>query len=352
ALYYLHLATRTARLQSYERVLAPRAKEWIPKFRDRWGLAAWSLTEEITPEIVAELGPYYRLVRELAPNQPPTVLHNNFPAALADLKQNRPAVITHDFYPFFWSPRSGPSNPRRSVAALRAGSRFYKACREHWASLWMMVQAWGTPERRPLDPPHYGYRTGMRTPEPGEIKLQGWVSVAEGATGLFFYAALPSRPEEHQLWDFGWKETARTRAAGELFEQLQRVAPLLCRLERDYAEAGFVSTSNPKVIAHTFVRRKDSDNTGRPAEQTRRPSDLPPARYIVLASLDGFEPQRFNLSVQTDQRVFDLISRRDITDQLTDMVLPPGEGRVLLVGSRDDFHQTCRLIDSDGTRSQ
>ncbi|NOX54374.1 MAG: hypothetical protein GXP27_08000, partial [Planctomycetes bacterium] len=46
ALYYLHLATRTARVQSYERTLAPRAREWIPKFRDRWGLAAWSLTEE------------------------------------------------------------------------------------------------------------------------------------------------------------------------------------------------------------------------------------------------------------------------------------------------------------------
>ncbi|HID23955.1 MAG TPA: hypothetical protein EYP14_16360 [Planctomycetaceae bacterium] len=214
----------------------------------------------------------------------------------------------------------------------------------------MMVQAWGTPERRPLDPPYYGYRTGMRTPEPGEIKLQGWLSVAEGATGIFFYAALPSSPDQHQLWDYGWKETARTRAAGELFEQLQRVAPLLCRLQRDYREAGFVSTSNPKVIAHTFVRRSRSGNGRRPADRTRRPSDFSAARYVVIASLDGFEPQRFNLSVRPGRRVFDLIARRDITDQLTSMVLAPGEGRVLLVGSPKAFQDTCRLIDEEIAR--
>jgi len=163
------------------------APERVPRFRGRPGLLAWSLTEEIGPELSRELSPYYGLVRELDPEHPPTVLHNNLEAAKVDLATNRPLVVTHDFYPFFWSPRSGPSNPRRSIAMYRSRiAAYYKACREHGASLWMMPQAWGAEETAPLDPPNYGYRQGMRTPEPGEIKLQGWVAVAEGATGLMF----------------------------------------------------------------------------------------------------------------------------------------------------------------------
>ena len=122
----------------------------------------------------------------------------------------------------------------------------------------------------------------MRTPEPGEMKLQGWVAVAEGATGIMFYAALPDGPNQDQLWSAGWKENDNTRAAAELFEQLGKVAPLLCRLERDYAEAGFVRSSNPRVLAHSFVKRKGYSGGG---------------RYIVCASLDGFGPQQSELSL-------------------------------------------------------
>jgi hypothetical protein len=331
ALYYLHLATAQARRQSLENVLLPRAREWIPKFRGRWGLAAWSLTEEIRPEMSAELAPYYELVRELAPGQPPTVLHNNLQAAIADLKTNRPLVVTHDFYPFFWSPQSGPSNPRRSISAYRAHvADYYRACREHDASLWMMPQSWGAEETAPLDPPHYGYRRGMRTPQPGEIKLQGWVAVAEGATGLMYYAAVADRPGQHHLWDTNWTETPNTRAAGELFGRLGRVAPLLCRLERDYQEGDFLTTSNPQIVAHSFVKRPAYSGRG---------------RYVVAASLDGLDRQSFDLTVTSESNVYDMVTREEITGQLAGLSFGPGEGTVLLVGGRDDFETDCRMMD-------
>ena len=330
-MYYEHLATAEARRRSLEQVVLPRARQWLPRFRDHWSLAAWSLTEEIKPELSGELSPYYGLVREQIPNNPPTVLHNNLAAAIRDLETNKPLVVTHDFYPFFWSPRSGPSNPGRSVSYYRGRVRsYYRACREHGASLWMMPQAWGTVESAPLDPPNYGYRTGMRTPEPGEIKLQGWVAIAEGATGIMFYAAVARRPDEHQLWNMGWTETANTRAAAELFGRIERVAPLLCRLERDYKEEGFVHSSNPRVIAHTFVKRN-----GYPGN----------ARYIVLASLSGFESQTLELSVTDSGRVYDMIDRKDITGDLANLELPAGGGRLLLVGSEQDLDQDCAMID-------
>lgn len=333
SLYYESLATPQARRQSLDRVILPRAAEAIPRLAGRWGLAAWSLTEEIVPELSRELGDYYQLVRRLAPAQPPTVLHNNLQAALADLEANRPLVVTHDFYPFFWSPRSGPSNPGRSIPTYRGRVRsYYEACRKHGARLWMMPQAWGTAESAPLDPPSYGYRGGMRTPEPGEIKLQGWVAVAEGATGILFYATVATAAGEHQLWDAGWTETANTRAAGELFERLSRVAPVLCRLEREDGEADFVASSNPRVLAHRFVKRVPQADA---------------ARYVVLASLDGFDRQQLNLTIQRGhQRVYDLIARQDVTDSLSGIALPPGEGGLLLVGTPADFDADCRLIDA------
>jgi hypothetical protein len=331
AMYYEHLATAEARRRSLEKVILPRAHQWLPQFRDQWSLAAWSLTEEIGPELSNELSPYYELVRELAPNNPPTVLHNNLAAAVRDLETNKPLVVTHDFYPFFWSPRSGPSSPGRSVPYYRGRvSSYYRACREHGASLWMMPQAWGTAESAPLDPPNYGYRTGMRTPEPGEIKLQGWVAVAEGATGIMFYAAVARRSEDHHLWDMGWTETANTRAAAELFGCIERVGPLLCRLERDYQEEGFVHSSNQRVIAHSFVKRSEYSGA---------------SRYIVLASLDGFESQTLTLSVTHNGRVYDMIDRKDITGDLPQLELAAGEGRLLLVGSQQDLDQDCAMID-------
>ncbi len=333
ALYYLHLATPEARLGSMEKVILPRAREWVPKFVGRWGLVAWSLTEEISPEMSAELTPFYRLVRELDPEHPPTVLHNNLKAAEVDLKTNRPLVVTHDFYPFFWSPRSGPSNPGRSIPMYRSrAAGYYKLCRQHGASLWMMPQSWGQDETRPLDPPHYGYRGGMRTPQPGEIKLQGWVAIAEGATGLMFYATLGNEKGTHHLWDSGWTETPNTRAAGELFGRVGRVAPLLCRLERDYKESGFVESSDKRVLAHAFVKRPG--NSGK-------------ARYVVLASLDGFEPLSFDLTLKGQGNVYDMVARREITGKLTGLKLAAGEGTLLLVGTPEDYAADCRLIDAD-----
>ena len=193
-----------------------------------------------------------------------------------------------------------------------------------------MEKSESVPQRAPLDPPHYGYRRGMRTPEPGEIKLQGWVAVAEGATGVFYYAAAPGFPGRRHLWDAGWTETANTRAAGELFGKLRRVGPLLCRLERDYQESGFVEISNPRVLAHRFVAR---------------PGHSQPGRYLVIASLDGFGPQSFDLKLRAPERVFDVVSRQEITGKTKGLRLGPGEGTVLLLGSQDDFQSACRQMD-------
>jgi hypothetical protein len=121
-----------------------------------------------------------------------------------------------------------------------------------------------------------------------------------------------------------------TRAAGEFFGRVRRVAPLLCRLERDYKEADFVTVSNPQVLTHRFVRRPDSSGQG---------------RYLVLASLDGFGPQSFDLTLAGPDHVYDLISRQELTGKLIGMKLDPGEGTVLLAGTPEDYRRDCEFLD-------
>jgi hypothetical protein len=122
------------------------------------------------------------------------------------------------------------------------------------------------------------------------------------------------------------KYSARIKCLG----RIERVAPLLCRLERDYQEEGFVHSSNPRVIAHSFVKRSEYSDD---------------ARYTVLASLDGFESQTLTLSVTHSGRVYDMIDRKDITGTLPQLELAAGEGRLLLVGSRQNLDQDCAMID-------
>jgi len=109
-----------------------------------------------------------------------------------------------------------------------------------------------------------------------------------------FYTALAGNDQEHQLWDVGWTEMDNTRAAGELFQQLSRVAPLLSRLERDYREADFVHSSTTSVLAHRFVKRPGYGE-GK-------------ANYVVIASLDGFKPQTVDLTIHHGtHRVYDMV---------------------------------------------
>ena len=334
AMYYLHYSDATARQNAYKKQIVPAVNRWLPKLRDRWGIAAWSLTEEIGPEISRELADYYALVRKLAPSQPPTVLHNNLKAAQVDLATNRPVVITHDFYPFFWAPMHGPSNPRRSLGAYRGRvSGYYKACRAHGASLWMMPQAWGHQPEPSLDAPNYGYRSGMRTPVPGEIHLQGWVAIAEGATGIMFYLYHTTHPTSAAMRTHDWRPTPMLAAAGALFERVTRVAPLVCRLERDHKENGFVTVTAGRALAHTFVKRK-----GYPGA----------ARYIVVAGTDGFKRQTVQLRIQAKKsRVFDMVRRHELPAGEIALDLAPGEGTLLSVGDAKGFQADCATIDRE-----
>ncbi|NPV46808.1 MAG: hypothetical protein HPY69_07610 [Armatimonadetes bacterium] len=56
-----NVGTAESRKQRHENEIVPLVREWAARFRDRWGLLAWGLCEEMPPSAVEELADYVLL---------------------------------------------------------------------------------------------------------------------------------------------------------------------------------------------------------------------------------------------------------------------------------------------------
>jgi len=86
-----------------------------------------------------------------------------------------------------------------------------------------------------------------------------------------------------------------------VFAQLESVAGLLVRLERDYADAKFVTSTDPAVWVHTFAAK--------PGRGLR-------ARYAVVANTDWEKPHTFGLGLTAappaKEIVFDCVTGKPL----------------------------------------
>jgi hypothetical protein len=311
--------------------MEPVAREWLPKFRGRPGLAAWSLTEEIGPPVTEWLTPFYALVRELDPDHPPVLLHNNLAAAQADAARNRPAAITYDFYPYFLDPRSGPTTPPRSRAMyLGRMEGFYRAARAGGGVFWAMPQAWAEEPYESFFPPIVGMCGGMREPTPAEMKWQAWAAVATGATGVMYFL-YQTGGTGRGLRGPDWEKTPMWDGAAAAFAALERLEKVLVRLERSDEEAILCRSTNDAVLLHTFKKR---------------PPYAGHERYAIVVNHDAENPQTFGIDLLAAEkpRVFDLRRGEEVTDTLSALTLEPGEGTVYLLGTEEEWVAVRQLL--------
>ncbi|OIO97527.1 MAG: hypothetical protein AUJ92_03540 [Armatimonadetes bacterium CG2_30_59_28] len=325
--YYFTYHDKQHQQRSYEKELVPNFKTTAERVKNNPSLLMWSLTEEIAPGTAPFLSDYYRMVRELDPNHPPTVLHNNVAAARDDLTTNEPLVVTTDVYPFFLDPRSGPATPQRSLNFFAGRMEdIYKLCRQANASMWAMPQACGIVPDDSCDPPHFGPVGGFRKPTAAMVKVQAWVAVLKGATGVLYYPYISNHPGHSSLRDFDWSETEQLKGASDIFAQLEKVAGLLVRLERDFSDDKFVSSANPAVWIHTFKSR--------PENRLR-------CRYAVVANTDWENAQTLDLKLTqplpANAMVYDCIAGKPSGGNA--IALSPGDGMVLAFGSRQDIER-------------
>lgn len=287
------------RRQQFRETLVPIARKVVPHWRNRWGILSWALTEEVSPEVVAELSSYYALMRTLDGTHPPLILHNNPAAAAKDAAVNRAAVVFCDIYPFFIDCRSGPCTTERSLHYFRARLASYAAiARSSKVPLWVMMQAYGEPPEFDPEPPHFGHRGGRDVPTAAQLSVQMWLALSYGAKGLWWYGYHVGKASATAAKRHNWESTPIWDEIGKLHARVEKISSLLLRLEpatspavADVAGDGLHSTWH-KVLDNPSEHYVIVVNQS--LESSREVSIAPFSQGWRISEIVGNEPQDYH----------------------------------------------------------
>lgn len=315
SLYYCAgLGTPAQRKRVYESTLVPNAKKIVPPWRGRWGLLAWSLVEEIHPEHVKEITPYYALMRKLDPTHESLVLHSVHAACVEDTALNRNPVAFYDTYPFFIEPRSGPCTTARSLAYFKQRlTQFSATAKQRGVPMWVMMQAYGEPVGFSPDPPYFGHHGGVTPPTPAHLRVQAWLSLAFGAKGLWWYPYRVGSPIGISPISPDWKLTPLWDEIGRIHARVACISDLLLKLEpAPDAILAEVSGHNLHVAWH------------------KRAGDAGEARYLIVVNESLTEPRTVTVKpLNPVHKVRDITSGKP--EERSSLTLQPGDGAVFLV---------------------
>ncbi len=85
----------------------------------------------------------------------------------------------------------------------------------------------------------------LATPEPGQIRLWTYQSIAHGARGILYFRFRTDNKSQEQLWygyyDHGTNENYRTKEIRQIGEELRRISPILLRQRYQAKVAIYVS---------------------------------------------------------------------------------------------------------------
>jgi len=295
------------------------ARKVLPKYRDRWGLLCWGLTEEIKPHHVPQVVRYLREASQLDPTHPSIILHNNTQSAKQQYEQLKPAAVVTDIYGFHhnWT-GSGPKTDHAAVNYIyRKKLPYYgQLAQTYDAPLWIMMQSffqWSVWEDTEIR-----YRGGYPMLSPAQVKVQSWLALTSGAKGLFYF--LYHYPDDSQfigLRTATWRETVNWKVVGELFSKIEPHTPLLLKLQKQ--EKSIVTPSDKAVFSNSF--------------------QLDGRYYLITVNTNLAETIECALNpIKTlkHQEVYNLHTGQPTGGKLR---LLPGDGAILLVGDADDLKQ-------------
>ena len=295
----------------------------IPKYRDRYGLLAWGMAEEIKPDIVEEFKDYQDLIAKLDPAHPGVILHNNQIALDKSCKLLKPEIIGRDSYPFD-NHRSGAISIFQQEKALEEGYQSAKSC---GANFWAMQAGCYTYNR-------YDKLGGIgnRYPTPKEMRLQSWVAILHGAKGLiyFLYVGVPEQCKSGEslrgLRTARGGETAQWKELGETFRDISFFTPLLVRLDK--LDESIASSDNSNIAVETFAARKEGKE-----------------RYLIVVNRNTVHAEKVKVKVKSEDRIYDLrvmqrlkaVTLEDFSKEF-EVEIGPGDGNIYLIGNEQDFN--------------
>jgi hypothetical protein len=310
-----------------------RFRKNAPRFKGRWGLAAWSVCEEMPPFVVDEVKDYFALIRKLDPTHAPLMLYNRPGAARRAAQLLKPDVVITDVYPLGRDPRCCSNNVERAKALyLRFVRTYAKIARSCDAALWVMPQAFGSHQAWKPGKPWEGWMGGYYMPNPTFCTWQAWAAIAEGATGVIYYHYYGGADHrELCMRTESWNETCQLKAIGMAFAEIEKLAPYLVQAEPDPDLVQIASTdTNVRLVGF-------------------RPKVGPKSVRLVVAVNDNiYNRRQFQLQHTKGKaaRIVDLATGVDVTDasKKCALAIHAGMGKLYAIGVPADikaFQQAC-----------
>ena len=310
--YYHDQGSDPANRHHFEHRIAPAAREIAPRYRGRWGILIWGLTEEIPESMVPHVARYHELMEEIDPTHKSMVLYNYAGPARRAAELIKPPVLAMDRYPFrhTWSGRE-LANFADTI------DRHDRIARSINVPLWVVLQSYGD---RTLTPGGNYFHT-RQIVHPLQMKAQAWVAVAHGAKGLYAYfykfTRQPGRNHYTVLKTETGEDTPAYRAWTEALGEIRPHTDLLIKLQRQ--DQSVAKADDPKVEVSTFVAR--------PAKEKEAPGT-----YLIAVNTDRTKERTFSLTCSLRGKIRDLKDGRELSDEECGrLVLPPASGRIFRV---------------------
>ena len=210
-----------------------------------------------------------------------------------------PALL-FDFYPLGVCSAARPASFDEFIAVHRGAAA---VARSLGKPLWAFMQT-------------YGWADSMRRPTPGEVRAQAYILIALGARGLFHFL-LDSIGVVSGLWDKQFELTPLGQAVGRLNREIASLRSALL----DLTPSGeSVLVEEGSVVAEPF-----HDSSGR--------------LWLIVAATEAEHAvaARIRIAGFSATRIADAREQADAPcavrggDTILDLILGPGDGRVLLV---------------------
>jgi len=255
-------------------------------------LVRYQIRDEPPPAAVPNWLLVQRILAAIDPSRPAFSCFNSAESLAAVADSTKLAEAVFDIYPL-----SAGTAPQTLGGFVRALEAFKDAARG--AALWPVLQAFAKPN-------------AWRYPTAEELRAMTYLSLAEGAKGVFFflYQSMPNHPENLEgLVDPTGAPKPVYEAVSALAGELKRLAGLLLSLR---PAAGQTATA-ADVRVGSFA-----DPSGRP--------------ILIVASMRPDAPVQAKLNVESDAPWRDELTGELLVprDSILEVPLAPGAGRVLV----------------------
>ncbi|MCD6218770.1 hypothetical protein J7K43_00105 [Candidatus Calescamantes bacterium] len=324
--------------------IEPVARKILPKFRGNQTVLGWVFGEEYSVKRMPELKNIQDLVMELDPSHVPLFIHNKLETAVFAAEKLNCRIIIRDIYPFFADPEAGWIFPNGQLNYFEGEvDKAFQVAQAVDANLWIIPSVTGEyhpPAVQRAYSPTTGYGKWLyAVPTPEQIRVQTWAALAHGAKGIIYYhyvGSIKMNPwgKGFSPWRYDGTESPRQKEMTRLAKELKRLSPIILSLG---PREGPVYTSNYDIGAFIYRTRV-----------------APVHRFVIVFNRDFYHQSEAEVMIpDADGIIFDLKNLEPIVSYKAGsfyrfrVQLEPGDGRIYLLGSDQDFEDVMSLLTSN-----